>query len=140
MALEIIQGGEGVPLEPDWTKYFSDDLDLAFVREQWRSIVNEMRAAQTLSVANGHAIQRLVYARLEFDRCMRQVGEHGAVRKIKGVFRKNPSWIVMRQANDLCIAAESELGLSPAKRSRAGKVMRRARKPTAADEFLKPVK
>jgi P27 family predicted phage terminase small subunit len=140
VALSIVEGGDGMPKEPDWQGFLSDDLDLEFVRNQWRSITNTMRDASTISVANGHAIMRLVYARLEFDRAMRMVAEHGAVRKIKGVQRKSPAWALVKQANEICVSLESELCLSPAKRGRAGKVDRKSRKTSPADEFLKPVK
>jgi len=61
VALEVVQGGDGTPEEPNWQGFLSDDLDLDFVRNQWRSITNAMKDAQTISVANGHAIMRLVY-------------------------------------------------------------------------------
>jgi phage terminase small subunit len=136
-----VNGGEGTPPEPDWTSYAADELDLAFVRAQWRSIVNEMRDLQTLTVDNGDAIRRLVMFRLEFDRQARSVAEHGVIRKAKRTKSDqiHPSWTVMKQAAEAAGVIERDLGISPLRRNNAGKVQRKTKRTTAADEFLRPV-
>lgn len=137
----VIDGGSGAPPEPDWKVYYSDELDLGFVRVQWRSIINEMRDAQTLCVDNGDVIKRLIGLRLEADRQLREMGENGAIRAAKKtrVRQIDPAWTVFKQASEAAAALEAELALSPRRRNSGGKVQRKARRATAADEFLKPV-
>jgi hypothetical protein len=136
-----IDGGSGSPPEPDWLVYFTDDLDLEFVRSQWRSIVNEMRDAQTLCADNGDVIKRLIGLRLEADRQLRAMGETGAIRQAKRtkVRQIDPSWTVFKQASEAAATLEAELALSPRRRNSGGKVQRKAKRATAADEFLNPV-
>ena len=140
MTFEAIDGGLNVPDQPDWNLVFDVDQERATAARYWSTIVATMRAAETLSEANGAAIKRLVIAEIVYDRASKAVMRDGAIRRVKGVDRKNPNWMVMRQASEMCSGLEGELGLSPAKRSRAGKVVRSGRKQTAADRFLRPVK
>lgn len=139
--LTTVSGGEGTPPEPDWSSYCADDLDLAFVRVQWRSIVNEMKELGTLTVDNGDAIRRLVMFRLEFDRQARSVAEHGVIRKAKRTKSDqiHPSWTVMKQAAEAAGVLERDLALNPLRRNHGGKVQKKAKRATAADEFLRPV-
>lgn len=138
MSFEVITGGDGTPPEPDWHLIYSDEIDLAMAREEWAIVIREMQAAKTLSVANGHAIQRLVSFRIVYEHAVREVNESGAIIKAKrtGAPTYNPYWIVMRQADETIRAAEAELGVSPSRRSRATKVERRVRKPRASDDYL----
>jgi len=131
----------GQPPEPDWSVYYSDELDLSFVRAQWRSIIGEMRDAQTLCPDNGDVIKRLIGLRLEADRQLREMGERGAIRAAKKtrVRQIDPAWTVFKQASEGAAALEAELALSPRRRNSGGKVQRKARRATAADEFLKPI-
>lgn len=140
-SLVAIEGGSGTPSEPDWAIYYSDELDLGFVRSQWRSITNEMRDAQTLCADNGDVIKRLIGLRLEADRQLRQMGESGAIRQARRtkVRQIDPSWTVFKQANEAAAALEAELALSPRRRNSGGKVQRKSKRATAADEFLKPL-
>lgn len=141
--LTFIDGGLGAPPEPDWSVYYSDELDLGFVRVQWRSIVSEMRDAQTLCVDNGDVIKRLIGLRLEADRQLRAMGEGGAIRQAKRtkVRQIDPSWTVFKQASEAASALEAELALSPRRRNGGGKVRPKAKRATAADEFIgsKPI-
>lgn len=139
--LTAIEGGSGAPPEPDWSVYYSDELDLGYARAQWRSIVSEMRDAQTLCADNGDVIKRLIGLRLEADRQLRSMGEGGAIRQAKRtkVRQIDPAWTVFKQANEAAAALEAELALSPRRRNSGGKVQRKAKRATAADEFLKPV-
>lgn len=139
--LTAVNGGEGAPPEPDWSSYCADDLDLAFVRAQWRSIVNEMKELGTLTIDNGDAIRRLVMFRLEFDRQARSVAEHGVIRKAKRTKSDqiHPSWTVMKQAAEAAGVLERDLALNPLRRNHGGKVQKKAKRTTAADEFLRPI-
>ena len=140
MAFDLMEGGAGTPEQPDWQQLFSGTDECAAAAAYWSTVVATMRAAETLSTANGHAIKRLVVAAIVYDRASKAVMRDGAIRRVKGVDRKNPNWMVMRQASEMCSSLEGDLGLSPAKRSRAGKVPRKQRQRTAADEYLRPVK
>jgi hypothetical protein len=136
--LSVIDGGSGAPPEPDWAVYYSDELDLGFVRAQWRSVTSEMRDAQTLCADNGDVIKRLIGLRLEADRQLRSMGESGAIRAAKRtkVRQIDPSWTVFKQASEAAAALEAELALSPRRRNSGGKVQRKAKRATAADEFV----
>jgi P27 family predicted phage terminase small subunit len=140
MTFETIDGGIGLPKQPDWQLLFNAADECASAESYWSRIVTSMRGADTVSEANGAAIKRLVIAGILYDRASAAVMRDGAIRRVKGVDRKNPSWMVMRQAAEMCSQLEGELGLSPAKRSRVGKVARSPRKRTAADAYLKPVR
>lgn len=139
--METIVGGAGLPQEPDWALIYTDELDLAVAREHWREIVNELRESATLTVANGHAIRRLVFCRIECDRSLRNVAEEGKIIRAKRTKRPmiNPEWTTLKQTLEALTVLEAELGISPRRRGSAAKVNRAKRKATAADAYLKPV-
>jgi phage terminase small subunit len=141
MTFPSIDGGDGVPAEPDWSLTFTDEIDQAAAREHWRMIVSAMREAQTLAPENGHAIKRLVLFYVEFDRSARQVAEGGKVVRAKrtAVPQMNLEWVGMKQASAEASALEAELGLNPRRRNAAGKVHRKAKTVRAADAYLRPV-
>lgn len=140
--LASIQGGDGAPPEPDWTRIYTDDLDVAAAREAWGVLVREMREAGTLAVGNGDAIARLVRFRLVFDRAGNNVAEVGAVLPPKGrrMAQYNPQWTVMKQADEAIRSLEAELGISPLRRAKVGKVSRGKKASSAADSYLGPRK
>jgi P27 family predicted phage terminase small subunit len=140
MTFETIDGDRDLPEQPDWQLLFSATAEYAAAVRHWTCVVAAMRAADTISRANGASVKRLVLAQIVYDRAALAVMRDGAIRRVKSVDRKNPSWMVMRQASEMCSALEAELGLSPAKRSRVGKVARSVRRRTAADTYLRPVK
>ena len=136
-----IEGGGGIPPEPDWSEIFSDVLDVAAAHTEWGIVIREMRESQTVSVANGHAIARLVHFRLVYGRALRMVGEQGAILKAKRTLRPlyNLHWIVMRQADEAIRSAEAELGIAPVRRGKASKVNRAVKEHRAADAYLKRI-
>jgi P27 family predicted phage terminase small subunit len=139
MDLRTIDGGDGLPPEPDWSLHYSDELDIEAARDEWGVVVREMQSAATLSVCNGHAISRLVMFRVQFDRAANHVAKHGAIVRGKTTTlagQWNPHWSVMRQADHAIRALEAELGLSPRRRAAAVKVKRRLNRRTAADDYL----
>jgi phage terminase small subunit len=138
MAFDLMEGGAGTPEQPDWQQLFSDTAECAAAAAYWSTVVATMRAAETLSTANGHAIKRLVVAAIVYDRASAAVARDGAVRRVKGVDRKSPQWALMKQSAEMCAGIEAELGLPPVRRGRVGKVTRKSRR-TAADGYLKPV-
>ncbi|SIO51183.1 phage terminase, small subunit, putative, P27 family [Bradyrhizobium erythrophlei] len=137
---DVIDGGDGTPQQPKWQLLFSDAGECGAAAGHWSNIVNAMRSAETLSVANGHAIKRLVIGQIVFDRACAAVARDGAVRRVKGVDRRNPQWMLVKQSAELCAGIEAELGLPPARRARVGKVPRKQRQRTAADGYPRPVK
>jgi hypothetical protein len=112
---------------------------LALATEQCGLVLRELRDANTLMVANGHAIRRLVEFRIQYECAARQVAEKGTILKTKRsrVPQYNSHWIVMRQADDSIRVADIELGIFPLRRGKAGKVQRAKKAPRAADNFLK---
>lgn len=140
MTFAAIAGGDGAPPEPDWSQIYSDPLDLAFAHEQWGGVVREMGGRGILSVENGHAIQRLVIFRLQFERASRHVAEKGAILPAPRakVGQWNPYWSVMTKADEAIRTLEAELGLAPVRRGKAAKVERKARQARAADNYLRP--
>ncbi|MCJ2132462.1 P27 family phage terminase small subunit [Methylobacterium sp. E-045] len=130
-----------MPPTPNWSQTFVDEIDLAFAHEEWTGVINEMTGRGILSVANGHAIKRLVEFRVVYDRAARQLAEQGPIIKAAttGVPQINPYWTVMKQADEAVRTAEAELGLSPVRRSKATKVEKKTKVARAADAFLKPV-
>jgi P27 family predicted phage terminase small subunit len=139
--MSVIEGGEGRPLEPDWSLTYTDVLDLETARTEWRIVINELTEAQTLTVANGHAIRRLVEFRVIYERCARDLAETGALLKAKRtrVPQINPNWSIMRQASDQIGTLEAELCLTPRRRASAAKVARKPKVARASDAYLKPV-
>lgn len=138
MTISEIDGGAGVPPEPDWSDLYSDDLDIAAAHEEWGIVVRELRDAGVLSVANGHAVKRLIQFRVEFERAARQVAEDGSVVKAQrtGVPQHNPYWVVMRQADEAIRVLEAELGIAPTRRGKATQAKRVKKAQRAADAYL----
>jgi P27 family predicted phage terminase small subunit len=142
---KVIVGGDGEPKEPTWQLIYSDGDEVELASECWARIIREMRDAHTLAVANGHAIRRLVDFRVIYERASRHVAEHGPVLPSKDKRSKNsgvhnPQWAVMRHADETIRHLETELGLAPLRRNRAGKVQRRDKAARASDAYLRPVK
>jgi phage terminase small subunit len=141
MTLSTIEGGDGLPPEPDWQSIFDDELDIAMAHELWGVITREMSDAKTISVGNGHAIKRLIEFHVQYEHASRHVAEKGAIlaptsKKAK-VGQWNPFWSVMRQADDAMKVLESELGISPLRRGKATKAERTQRKSRPSDAFLR---
>jgi P27 family predicted phage terminase small subunit len=142
MALEPIDGGDGVPPEPVWTKFFGRKADRDLAAEYWGIIIRELRTAEKLAAANAHSIARLVIAYVNFDRSAREVARLGPVMKAPKtkVPTYNPWWTTMQNAAALAASIEKELTLSPRERGAGTKVVRKERKNTGADRYLRPVK
>jgi phage terminase small subunit len=141
MALGVIDGGDGTPPEPNWRLIFGRAADRAAAAEHWKSIVAEIRTAEKLAAANGHAILRLVVAYMTFDRSAKEVMKLGPVIKAKrtGVPTFNPWWTTMSNAASQAAGLEKELCISPRDRNAGGKVAKKTIKQTGAAAYLKPV-
>lgn len=59
MTFQTIEGGDGLPPEPDWTSIYNDELDIAAAHEHWGTVTRTLQAANTIDISNGDAIRRL---------------------------------------------------------------------------------
>lgn len=142
--MNVIDGTGEIVLEPDWCRFLKLEVEKAAAKEHWRAVTAEMRARNILSPGNAHAITRLVLTYLVHDRAAVDAGRVGAVLKPKrgnpkAIARVSPHYTVMKEAAAAAAGMEAELGLSPRRRTSAGKVERKAVRQTGADRFLKPV-
>lgn len=141
MTLDVIDGGDGYPPEPRWAATFGRAADRTAAAEHWKSIVAELRSAEKLAAANGHAILRLVVAYMTFDRSAKEVMKSGPVMKAPKtkVPTYNPWWTTMSNAASQASALEKELCITPRERNAGGKVAKKTTKKTGAAAYLKPV-
>lgn len=125
--LQVVDGGVGVPPEPDWSIHFADVLDVQVAREQWGILIRELRDTEKLATANAHQLKRLVVSYVLFEVSLRHVAEDGAVFPRKGKKQPtwNPWWSVLKDANAMASVAEAELTITPRRRSNGGKVQRK---------------
>lgn len=142
--MDLIEGGSGVPEEPDWGSIYADEFDVAMAHEFWGVATRELQSNGVLSVANGHAVKRLVDFRVQYERAARQVAEVGPVAKStrkrgNKTGQWNPYWSVMRQADEAVRVLEAELGIPPVRRGKATKVLNAKKTVRAADKYLKAV-
>lgn len=141
MVVDVIAGGDGMPPEPNWIRFFGRKADREAASEHWQRITSEMRTAEKLAVANTHAIQRLVVAYVTFDISAKAVLKLGPVipaPKTK-VLTYNPWWTTMQNAASTAASLEKELCISPRDRNTGGKIEKQQRRRTGADSYLKPV-
>ena len=119
---------------------YTDELDQELAHSEWGIVVREMTDAQTLAVANGHAILRMVRYRVIYERAARSVDEGGALQKApkSRVPKINPNWGIMRQAGEEIRLLEVELGIPPVRRGKTTKVVRKQRVTRASDAYIKP--
>jgi P27 family predicted phage terminase small subunit len=130
-------------LEPDWARLLPEVEERAAASEHWRRVAGEMDAAAILSPANGHALQRLVLAYLVYDRCSREVAVDGLVTapnkdNPKSIARLSIHYKAMREAESTADRLEAQLGLTPGKRGKVGKVTKARERSAGADRFLGP--
>jgi P27 family predicted phage terminase small subunit len=132
---------KSIVAQPNWKLLIPDADEQAVARKHWRRIVDEMREREILSAANGHALQRLVLAYLVYDRCSLMVAADGLVTapspdNPKAIARLSIYYKAMREAENTAERLEAQLGLSPGRRSRVGKVTRKRERSAGADAFL----
>lgn len=134
--------GDGVR-EPRWASLLEDKSERAAAKAHWKRITDEMREYDTLSPTNAHAVQRLVLAYVVYDRCSAAVAKSGLVDdpaedNPKAISRVNIHYKVMSEAEKTAERLESQLGLSPQRRGKVGKVTRKRERSAGADAFLGP--
>lgn len=142
MSLSAIDGTGAIVAEPEWALLLSDQLERIAASEHWRRVTTELRERDLLAPANAHAIQRLVLAYIVYDRCAREVAEHGAVLKPKrgnpkAIARLSPYFTAMREAGSDADRQEQELGIAPRRRTGAGKVVKKTTRTGGAGAYLK---
>lgn len=141
MKPRVNHGGDGAPPEPDWQDVYTDPLDIEAAGHEWGLVIRELQGVETLTVANGHMIERLVKLRIQWRRADRHVAEHGPVFPPKGRAKTgqwNPYWTVWRQCDEAMRLIEGELCLPPLRRAKAGKAPKAKKAAKASDEFLGP--
>jgi P27 family predicted phage terminase small subunit len=133
--------GTIVVAEPDWRQLLKKKNEIALATAHWARITSEMEERQILAPSNAHAIQRLVLAYINYDRCSAEVAKAGAVLQPKAdntraIARLSPHFNAQKAASAEAERLEAQLGLSTVRRARAGKVTRQRRRTTRADDFL----
>ena len=121
---KVIVGGNGVPPEPDWKETYRKKSDRNRASTEWGTIIREMKERQTLTVACGHIIKRLVDYRILYDRAMSDVLKNGCTKGNSNSNQNkwNENWSVVRACEGFIKSCESELGLNPTRRGAAHKV------------------
>lgn len=130
-------------VEPDWARLLPEAEERAAASEHWRRVAGEMDQLQILSPSNGHALQRLVMAYLVYDRCSLAVGVDGIVTERnkdnpKSIDRLSIFYQAMREAEKTTERLEQQLGLTPGRRGKVGKVTKPKERRAGADAFLGP--
>lgn len=128
-------------LEPDWARLLPDRSEQEAASEHWRRVAGEMDQEQILSASNGHALQRLVMAYLVYDRCSLAVAADGLVtgknpENPKSIERLSIHYKAMREAENTAERLEGQLGLTPGKRGKVGKVTKQRERRAGADNYL----
>ena len=131
--------------EPDWACIFSDDLEVAFARRQWRVCLTAMRDMGTISEENLPSLTRLITLEVLWDRSMKHVAEHGAVippkrKNARSIARINPHFAAFKSLLSEMLALENGLGLSPRSRSKVTPSKRKANHAVIGGGYLTAIK
>lgn len=126
---------------PDWKLLLPDTAERKVAAEHWKRITDEMAGREILTESNGHAVQRLILAYLIYDRCSRQVASDGIVTdpaadNPKAIARLSIHYKAMREAENTAERLEAQLGLTPGRRAKVGKVAKKRERSAGADAFL----
>jgi P27 family predicted phage terminase small subunit len=129
--------------EPAWEILLPDAAERVVAASHWSRIVGEMTTREILSSSNGHALQRLVLAYIVYDRCSQAVANGGIVdepnaENPKAIARLSIYYKAMREAENTAERLEAQLGLSPGRRGKVGKVVKNRVRSAGADAFLGP--
>lgn len=129
--------------EPDWERLLPDAAERVAASAHWQRIVGEMRERETFADSNSHSVQRLVLAYLVYDRCSLSVATDGLVTEPapdnpKAIARLSIYYQAMREAEKTTERLEQQLGLTPGRRAKVGKVTKKRERSAGADAFLGP--
>lgn len=130
-------------VEPNWTVLLDQKAERETAKRHWKRITDEMRERETLSASNGHSVQRLVLAYIVYDRCSAEVARSGLVEEPaednpRAIARISIHYKVMSEAEKTTERLEAQLCLSPQRRSKVGKVVKKRERSAGADSFLGP--
>ncbi len=136
-------GAASIVAEPRWKELLPDAKERTAARAHWRRIADEMREREILSAANCHTLLRLVMAYIVYDRCSLNVAQGGLVTEPnadnpKAIARLSIHYKAMREAENTAERLEAQLGLSPGRRGKVGKVTKKRERSAGADAFLGP--
>lgn len=142
MARSSAKAEAGFP-EPAWKNLCDGKTEISEAKRHWARIVGEMGDRETLAEANGHSVQRLVIAYLNYDRAAAKVATAGVVDEPaqdnpRAIARLSIYFKVMSEAEKTAERLEAQLGLSPQRRSKVGKVTKKRERSAGADAFLGP--
>lgn len=134
---------DSIVAEPAWETLLPDASERVVAASHWSRIVGEMTTREILSSSNGHALQRLVLAYIVYDRCSQAVASGGIVdepntENPKAIARLSIYYKAMREAENTAERLEAQLGLSPGRRGKVGKVAKNRVRTAGADAFLGP--
>jgi len=129
--------------EPSWAALLMDRAERDRAKAHWRRVTGEMAERETLAPSNGHALQRLVLAYIVYDRCSKLVAQLGVVTEPaadnpKAIARLSAHYKAMSEAEKTAERLEAQLGLSPQRRGKVGKVVKKRERSAGADAFLGP--
>lgn len=129
--------------EPDWDRLLPAPAERVAASAHWQRVVGEMREREIFAESNSHAVQRLVMAYLVYDRCTTQVAADGLVTEpnkdnAKAIPRLSVYYQAMREAEKTTERLEQQLGLTPGRRAKVGKVTKKRERSAGADAFLGP--
>ena len=132
-----------VVAEPKWPALLSDPKEIKAAKAHWKRVTSEMQGHETLSEANGHTLQRLVIAYIVYDRCSLVVARTGVVNEPaadnpKAIARISAYFKAQSEAEKTAERLEAQLGLSPGRRGKVGKVTKKRERMAGADAFLGP--
>lgn len=127
--------------EPKWSQLLVDKGEISVAKAHWKRLTSEMIERETLAATNAHALQRLVLAYVVYDRCSKVVAAGGIVNEPaadnpKAIARVDINYKVMTEAAKDAERLESQLGISPQRRSKVGKVTKKRERSAGADAFL----
>ena len=142
MARTTRKGASPFP-EPDWKLLCDGKAEINAAKAHWHRIIGEMRERETLAEANGHSVQRLVLAYLNYDRSAAMVAKLGVVDEPssdnpRAIARLNVHFKAMSEAEKTAERLEAQLGLSPQRRGKVAKVAKKRERSAGADAFLGP--
>ena len=129
--------------EPKWSALCEGKIEIAAAKAHWTRIIGEMQARETLAEANGHSVQRLVLAYINYDRAAAMVAKLGVVDEPssdnpRSISRLSIHFKAMSEAEKTAERLEAQLGLSPQRRGKVAKVTKKRERSAGADAFLGP--
>lgn len=139
----MLKAANGAPAEPKWALLLEDKNERRLAKAHWARVISEMQDRETLAASNGHSVQRLVLAYIVYDRCSLQAAKVGVVTEPsadnpKAIARLSAYFKAMSEAEKTAERLEAQLGLSPQRRSKVGKVVKKRERSAGADAFLGP--